>query len=67
VDYCREGVDINRAVIAAGAALACPRGDVRYMPDELPEALAAQPRATLGLQIDQQGLLYLLLNFNDFP
>ena len=48
VGYCTtaNGTDINKAIIAQGAALACPRHDTRYMADEQPEALAAQPRAT---------------------
>jgi endonuclease YncB( thermonuclease family) len=47
VGYCftSNGTDINRAIIASGAALACPRYDVRYLPYEQAGALAAQPRA----------------------
>jgi endonuclease YncB( thermonuclease family) len=34
VGYCTtaDGVDINRAIIEQGAALACPRYDARYFP-----------------------------------
>jgi endonuclease YncB( thermonuclease family) len=48
VGYCftAAGVDINREIIAMGAALACPRYSTRYLPDEQPEAVAAQPRAS---------------------
>ncbi|WP_439395184.1 thermonuclease family protein [Bradyrhizobium sp. PMVTL-01] len=47
VGYCTtaEGTDINRAIIAQGAALACPRYDTRYLPFEQEAALAAQPRS----------------------
>jgi endonuclease YncB( thermonuclease family) len=47
VGYCvtADGVDINQAIIAVGAALACPRYDARYLRFELPDALAAQARA----------------------
>ena len=33
VGFCftADGVDINQAIIASGAALACPRYDVRYL------------------------------------
>jgi endonuclease YncB( thermonuclease family) len=33
VGYCftADGVDINQAIIAQGAALACPRFDARYV------------------------------------
>ena len=48
VGYCTtaNGVDINREIIAKGAALACPRYDVRYARFEQAAALAAQPRAS---------------------
>jgi endonuclease YncB( thermonuclease family) len=48
VGYCTtsDGTDINREIIAMGVALACPRYSTRYLPDEQPEALAAQPRAS---------------------
>ena len=48
VGYCTtaNGTDINRAIIAQGAALACPRYDDRYVQFEQAEALAAQPRAS---------------------
>jgi endonuclease YncB( thermonuclease family) len=47
VGYCftSDGTDINRAIIASGAALACPRYDDRYVRYEQAAALAAQPRA----------------------
>jgi endonuclease YncB( thermonuclease family) len=47
VGYCftNDGVDINQAIIASGAALACPRYDGRYLQYERTDALAAQPRA----------------------
>ena len=47
VGYCTiaDGTDINRAIIAKGAALACPRYDDRYVPFEQADALAAQPRS----------------------
>ena len=48
VGYCvtADGIDINRAIIASGAALACPRFDDRYVPFEQAAALAAQPRSS---------------------
>ena len=48
VGYCTtaNGTDINRAIIAQGAALACPRYDDRYVPFEQATALAAQPRSS---------------------
>ena len=48
VGYCTtaDGTDINRAMIAQGAALACPRYDDRYVPFEQAAALAAQPRSS---------------------
>lgn len=48
VGYCftADGTDINREIIAMGAALACPRYDVRYVGDEQPEALAEQRRSS---------------------
>jgi endonuclease YncB( thermonuclease family) len=48
VGYCTtaNGIDINRAIIAQGAALACPRYDDRYVPFEQAAALAAQPRSS---------------------
>ena len=48
VGYCTtaNGTDINRAIIAQGAALACPRYDDRYVPYEQAAALAAQPRSS---------------------
>jgi hypothetical protein len=48
VGYCTtaDGTDINRAIIARGAALACPRYDARYVPFEQAEALAAQHRSS---------------------
>jgi endonuclease YncB( thermonuclease family) len=47
VGYCTTtaGVDINREIIAQGAALACPRYDDRYMRLEQAAALAVQPRS----------------------
>jgi endonuclease YncB( thermonuclease family) len=47
VGYCftSDGIDINQAIIASGAALACPRYDDRYVRYEQAAALAAQPRA----------------------
>jgi endonuclease YncB( thermonuclease family) len=47
VGYCTtaNGIDINQAIIAQGAALACPRYDTRYLPFEQAAALAAQPRS----------------------
>ena len=54
VGYCTTaaGVDINRAIIEHGAALACPRYDARYMKFETEAALAAQPRAPYCLKTD---------------
>jgi endonuclease YncB( thermonuclease family) len=48
VGYCSTaaGTDINREIIARGAALACPRYDDRYLLFEQPEALSAQPRSS---------------------
>jgi endonuclease YncB( thermonuclease family) len=48
VGYCAtaDGTDINRAIIAQGAALACPRYDERYVPFEQAAALAVQPRSS---------------------
>ena len=48
VGYCvtADGTDINKAIIAQGAALACPRYDVRYMKFETEAALAVQPRSS---------------------
>jgi endonuclease YncB( thermonuclease family) len=48
VGYCTstDGTDINRAIIAQGAALGCPRFDNRYVPFEQAAALAAQPRSS---------------------
>ena len=48
VGYCTtaNGTDINQAIIAQGAALACPRYDARYVPFEQADALAAQPRSS---------------------
>jgi len=48
VGYCTtaDGADINRAIIAQGAALACPRYDTRYVSFEQEAALAAQPRSS---------------------
>ncbi|MHC2576764.1 endonuclease YncB(thermonuclease family) [Bradyrhizobium diazoefficiens] len=48
VGYCTtaNGTDINRAIIAQGAALACPRYDSRYVSFEQEAALAAQPRSS---------------------
>jgi endonuclease YncB( thermonuclease family) len=47
VGYCLtpSGIDVNQAIIASGAALACPRYDARYLRFEQPAALAAQARA----------------------
>ena len=47
VGYCATaaGTDINREIIARGAALSCPRYDDRYRAFERPEALSAQPRS----------------------
>jgi endonuclease YncB( thermonuclease family) len=51
VGYCftPDGTDINQAIIAAGAALACPRYSTRYMAFETAGALAAQSRAAYCL------------------
>jgi endonuclease YncB( thermonuclease family) len=48
VGYCvtDTGIDINQAIIEAGAALACPRYDNRYMVYETAAARAAQPRSS---------------------
>jgi len=48
VGYCVtiDGIDINQAIIASGAALACPRYDARYVPFERVDALAAQSRSS---------------------
>jgi endonuclease YncB( thermonuclease family) len=48
VGYCTtaNGIDINRAIIEQGAALACPRYDDRYVSFERTAALAAQPRSS---------------------
>jgi endonuclease YncB( thermonuclease family) len=48
VGYCSTaaGVDINKEIIAQGAALACPRYDARYKPFEQASALAEQPRSS---------------------
>jgi endonuclease YncB( thermonuclease family) len=48
VGYCftAAGVDINRAIIERGAALACPRYDVRYLLFERAAALAVQSRSS---------------------
>jgi endonuclease YncB( thermonuclease family) len=47
VGYCftSDGVDINQAIVASGAALACPRYSDRYLRYEQAEALAVQRRA----------------------
>ena len=52
VGYCTtaNGTDINKAIIAQGAALACPRYSTRYVQFEQAEALAAQPRASYCLR-----------------
>ena len=52
VGYCTtaNGIDINQAIIAAGAALACPRYDTRYVPFERAAALEAQPRSSYCLK-----------------
>lgn len=52
VGYCRtsDGVDIGRAIVESGFALACPRYSVRYLPFERPEALRAQARASYCVQ-----------------
>ena len=48
VGYCTTaaGVDINRAIIEQGAALACARYDTRYVQFEQTSAVAAQSRAS---------------------
>ena len=48
VGYCETaaGTDINREIIARGAALSCPRYDDRYRAFERPKALSAQPRSS---------------------
>lgn len=48
VGYCvtADGIDINQAIIASGAALACPRYDDRYLRYERADALAAQGRSS---------------------
>jgi len=48
VGYCMtaNGIDINRAIVASGAALACPHYDDRYLRFERADALAAQSRAS---------------------
>ena len=52
VGYCftADGTDINQAIIAQGAALACPRCSTRYVAFEQAAALAAQPRASYCLK-----------------
>jgi endonuclease YncB( thermonuclease family) len=40
------GVDLGQAIIASGAALACPRYDDRYVRFEQAAALAMQPRSS---------------------
>ena len=52
VGYCTtaEGVDINRAIIEQGVALACPRFDRWYLPYEQASALEAQPRSSYCLR-----------------
>ncbi|MBA4037434.1 MAG: nuclease [Bradyrhizobium sp.] len=47
VGYCvtAGGTDINREIIAQGAALACPRFDARYLPFEQAEQQEVQARA----------------------
>jgi endonuclease YncB( thermonuclease family) len=44
VGYCvtDTGVDINRAIIESGAALACPRYSTRYVQFERAAAIKAQ-------------------------
>ena len=46
--YCMtaDGIDINQAIIASGAALACPHYDDRYVRFERADALAAQSRSS---------------------
>jgi endonuclease YncB( thermonuclease family) len=53
VGYCvtSDGIDINQAVVASGAALACPRYDARYLQYERADALAAQARAPYCVRI----------------
>jgi len=48
VGYCMtaNGIDINRAIVASRAALACPHYDDRYLRFERADALAAQSRAS---------------------
>ncbi len=48
VGFCftADGTDINKAIIASGAALSCPRYDARYMKLETEAALAEQPRSS---------------------
>jgi endonuclease YncB( thermonuclease family) len=48
VGYCStsDGVDINRAIIERGFALACPGFDPRYLKFEQPQAVAVQTRAS---------------------
>ena len=48
VGFCftADGRDIQREIIEMGAALACPRYDVRYVRFEQAAALAAQSRAS---------------------
>ncbi len=52
VGFCftADGVDINREIIAQGAALAYPRYDARYLPFEQADAVASQPRAAYCLR-----------------
>jgi micrococcal nuclease len=47
VGYCsrQDGIDVNREIIARGAALSCPRYTTRYLPDETAEALLVLKRA----------------------
>jgi hypothetical protein len=44
-DYLKQSLS-TQAIIAQGAALACPRYDARYLPFEQAAALAAQQRAS---------------------
>jgi hypothetical protein len=44
-DVAVRRLDINQAIIASGAALACPHYDARYLQYEQADALAAQSRA----------------------
>jgi endonuclease YncB( thermonuclease family) len=48
VGYCMtaDGIDINQAIVASGAALACPHYDDRYVRFERADALAAQSRSS---------------------